>query len=749
VVFIGSGHIPNVEAAAFLVESVAPALPHLVFGIIGSVCDAIGLLPRPSNVVLFGILDDAEKNALLKRAVIAANPLFEGGGSSLKVPDFFAARLALVSTSVGVRGYELQPNVHYILAERADFVAALRMLSSDEALRERIADAAREYGRTALDWRVLGARYRRTLHKLLQGDFRPRLLVVTYRFADPPPGGAEAFMVNVLRELDAGGKFRVDVATCDVGTIDNKWHFSANYQKPDRADGLPPYINALFRFPVDEAHGDDFESCARLFRVWMAETRRQAIMLPLEYERPVLLGGWNFAESTGKKTIRWTSTESQVYVGKDSVALKVIGHAPRGSRIELTQAGRVFASRVVEGDFEWTANLPGLETIVTLCASPAFAAGDDPRELGVMVREIATMEGTVFHSLDLKEDFESVWRRRSPQRWVSSLRELAEMRNRADDDLFVAVRGPRSSKLRTWLADHIAIYDVVLAHGVPFSTPIDVAQETQRQIIPLVLLPHFHMEDRYYHWRRYYDTFREAACVIAAPAQVKSMFFDQLGAVSALVPGGGVDLNEFEPARLDAAKHHFRKLHGGQKPFVLVLGRKTGAKQYHIVIDAVQALNRDTHRVDLVLIGPDEDGIKVTAAHTYCYGAQPRDVVLGALSDSLCLVNMSESESFGIVLLEAWLAGKPVIAQRRCVAFADLVVPDENGFLAESTEDVVEYIDRYMNDAALALRHAESGRISAKQFSWADIAQQIGSILFAAAGSAPASQGAGRYDVVI
>jgi glycosyltransferase involved in cell wall biosynthesis len=312
---------------------------------------------------------------------------------------------------------------------------------------------------------------------------------------------------------------------------------------------------------------------------------------------------------------------------------------------------------------------------------------------------------------------------------VKSLIEVTERRDRTDDDLFIAVRGPHSAELRRWLEDNMASYDVVLAQGVPFSTPILVTHIAERQGVPVVLLPHFHMEDRYYHWRRYYEIFRRAQCVIAAPTQAKSMFFDVLGAASTLVPGGGVDLREYDASDLRAHQQAFLARHTGTRPFVLVLGRKAAGKNYQMVIDATLAVNGDGHRIDLVLIGPDDDGMPVTSPNTYYYGAQPRDVVLGALSLALCLVNMSESESFGIVLLEAWLSGTPVVAQRKCMAFAELVVSGENGVLVESSAEIVRALQCYLSSPEVATRHAENGRALAQKYSWSSIASAIEAIL--------------------
>jgi glycosyltransferase involved in cell wall biosynthesis len=213
------------------------------------------------------------------------------------------------------------------------------------------------------------------------------------------------------------------------------------------------------------------------------------------------------------------------------------------------------------------------------------------------------------------------------------------------------------------------------------------------------------------------------------------MFFNVIGAASAAIPGGGVDLSEYAAENAKQHRKAFLARHMSTKPFVLVLGRKAGAKNYRLAIDAVLAVNRDAHRLDLVLIGPDDDGVDIRSVNVYYYGAQERDVVLGALSLAMCLVNMSESESFGIVLLESWLSGKPVVAQRACMAFAELVVSGENGFLVETRAEIAEALEHYLARPDVAEQHARRGMALAGSYSWENIAVQIEALLLGAARS--------------
>ena len=269
---------------------------------------------------------------------------------------------------------------------------------------------------------------------------------------------------------------------------------------------------------------------------------------------------------------------------------------------------------------------------------------------------------------------------------------------------------------------------VVLAQGVPFSTSVIGARHARQQRVPCVVLPHFHMDDKYYHWREFYEAFRSADRVIAFPRPAKGLFFDRIGARAVSVQGGGVDAAEFENS--PSGSRAFRALHPSLDPFVLVLGRKSGAKNYASVVAAVEAVNRTGTRLDLVMIGPDEDGQRLDSRHVHYLGSQPRAVVLGALAQCHCLATMSESESFGIVVVEAWMSGRPVVANGRNAASADLIEHGRNGLLCQTVDDVAAALKRLVDAPGEAARLGAAGRGEALAgYTWGSIAKAINDVL--------------------
>lgn len=123
--FMGSWHGPNLEAVA-AINAFAPQLPDVRFLILGSVCDALAGLPRSDNVGFMGVVDDPTRDLALGIAHLALNPMQTGSGTNLKMLDYGAAGLPVLTTPHGVRGLPFRDNDHLWIAELADFPAAIR-----------------------------------------------------------------------------------------------------------------------------------------------------------------------------------------------------------------------------------------------------------------------------------------------------------------------------------------------------------------------------------------------------------------------------------------------------------------------------------------------------------------------------------------------------------------------------------------------------------------------------------------------
>jgi glycosyltransferase involved in cell wall biosynthesis len=135
-VFMGSDVKANTEAARWIVRSLAPQFSNVCFLIIGSACKAMTDVPK--NVRLLGVLSEAEKDEVLAIADIALNPVMMGAGTNVKMLEYMAAGLAIVTTPVGARGLSIEDRKEAIISERGDFNANLDRLLANSDLQSEI-----------------------------------------------------------------------------------------------------------------------------------------------------------------------------------------------------------------------------------------------------------------------------------------------------------------------------------------------------------------------------------------------------------------------------------------------------------------------------------------------------------------------------------------------------------------------------------------------------------------------------------
>jgi glycosyltransferase involved in cell wall biosynthesis len=154
---IGSWHGPNIEAAQAVLAS-AHHCPQVQFLVLGSVGLFFRGQPCPANVHLLGEVDEDEKRVAFLAADVALNPMVSGAGSNLKILDYMAHRLPVISTPFGARGFDLSPGIHYQpMHDLADLVPALtRFLAlCPHEEREAMAQRAALHVTTRYEWRAL------------------------------------------------------------------------------------------------------------------------------------------------------------------------------------------------------------------------------------------------------------------------------------------------------------------------------------------------------------------------------------------------------------------------------------------------------------------------------------------------------------------------------------------------------------------------------------------------------------------
>src|SRR5690606_30956110 len=110
--FMGGRHGPNPEAAEELLRA-APLPPEVQFVVVGSVGLPFREREIPDNVRLLGQVPAHVRNELLAVADVALNPMYSGSGTNLKMLDYFAAGIPVISTAFGARGLLARADTHF------------------------------------------------------------------------------------------------------------------------------------------------------------------------------------------------------------------------------------------------------------------------------------------------------------------------------------------------------------------------------------------------------------------------------------------------------------------------------------------------------------------------------------------------------------------------------------------------------------------------------------------------------------
>lgn len=159
VLFVGSWHGPNLEAARAVIAA-ARELPDTHFVVVGSAGQALAGDDAPANVDLTGPVHEGFLQSVLALAHVAVNPMRSGSGTNLKVLEYAAAGVPLVSSAFGTRGLGFVAGKHYLQGEPDTLAQAIVAVregpAADTGRRVRLA-----YDRvtTAFDWPAIAGRW--------------------------------------------------------------------------------------------------------------------------------------------------------------------------------------------------------------------------------------------------------------------------------------------------------------------------------------------------------------------------------------------------------------------------------------------------------------------------------------------------------------------------------------------------------------------------------------------------------------
>jgi glycosyltransferase involved in cell wall biosynthesis len=192
----------------------------------------------------------------------------------------------------------------------------------------------------------------------------------------------------------------------------------------------------------------------------------------------------------------------------------------------------------------------------------------------------------------------------------------------------------------------------------------------------------------------------------------------------------GVDVAGIEHARAGARE---RLGIPARDPVVVFLGRLHPIKRIDLLAAAVARVRKRRPSTHLVIAGPDEGGqlaalqsaLAPLGPFVHTPGALDDHQKASLLAEATTLVLCSDTESFGMAVVEAMASALPVVVSRTCGWSG--IERDGCGWLVDQrVDDIADAIERVIADPQ---RAAEMGRrgaqLARERYSWHGVAAQM------------------------
>lgn len=256
--------------------------------------------------------------------------------------------------------------------------------------------------------------------------------------------------------------------------------------------------------------------------------------------------------------------------------------------------------------------------------------------------------------------------------------------------------GVRPGDMRHHLADWKP--RVVHLHGVWDPILRRASSVSEALGIPVVLSSHgmlhpFTLRQGFLKKRIYLGLFPRlvgsARTVFALNREEADAIRSRFGVRSAVAPSG-IDPRPYERTADDSFSRSVSGLQG--RPFILFLGRLDPIKGVDLLVAAYAVAVADGMAADLVVAGPDF-GAEAALRHQigrlglghriHLVGSLSGDRKLAALAECAMFAHRPRYEGFGLAVVEAMAAARPVVTTARCL----LDGAAEAGAIREATDD--------------------------------------------------------------
>jgi glycosyltransferase involved in cell wall biosynthesis len=296
-----------------------------------------------------------------------------------------------------------------------------------------------------------------------------------------------------------------------------------------------------------------------------------------------------------------------------------------------------------------------------------------------------------------------VKRPRDPERFAEWTDRVQAPKHAPEDELrWLEEEGPFSPRLVRYVEQQRARYDFFIFFSYRYYT----TWHGLRAVADKALLVPTAEDDRTYELGLFPPFFKLPRAIVYNSVEERAMIQRVSG--NQEVPGDVVGVGSALPERTDAQA--FRARFGFEGRFGLYVGRIDQNKGCRQLCDYFARYRRETgSQLKLVLIGkavipiPQDESI-------VALGFQPDEVKWNALDACELLFMPSRYESLSMVTLEAWWAGRPVLANAKCDVLRGQCQRSNAGLYYASYDEFAEGLALLEARADLRERMGQNGR---------------------------------------
>lgn len=287
-----------------------------------------------------------------------------------------------------------------------------------------------------------------------------------------------------------------------------------------------------------------------------------------------------------------------------------------------------------------------------------------------------------------------------------------------DEEIWIR-NSVNSRALCDFLREHGGEFDRILAGPYLFGVTYHAAQVWPEKTL---LVPCLHDEVFAYLNLMHGMFAGVAGCLFnsAPERELARRLYNFPDAKSAVV-GMGLDAFEADPTA-------FAKRRGLDQPYVMYSGRREMLKGTPLLCAYLNAFRARTGR-DLKLVCTGSGPIEAPpefADHILDLGFVSEEEKREAMAGAVAFIHPSVNESFGIVLLEAWLAGTPGLVHAKSAVLRWQCEESNGGLWFRHYPDFEEALLRLLDDPTLRRALGQNGRAYVQRaYAWPAVEQRL------------------------